>query len=318
MLVLVLAGCGGETQDVLLENPPFETLTDSIQKDPKNAQLYYNRAVLLFRNNYTAYARQDVEKAWELQPKEEYALSLANLLNKKSPDSAILFLEKATEKVKGSVALLVALAKNYQQTQNLKKAIAICDVILQQYPNQLDALLLKAELVTAGGNEKEATLLLEKAYQYAPSDVDLVYQLAQKYAEAKNDKALNLSDSLIKADVEGRHAEPYLLKGMYYQAIQNYPLALQQFNTAITKDYNNLDGHMYKGQVYFEMKNYTDAYKAFQLAATITPSYADAYYWMAKCQEAAGNKNEAKTNYQRAFELDEELVEAKEAAERMK
>jgi len=39
---------------------------------------------------------------------------------------------------------------------------------------------------------------------------------------------------------------------------------------------------------------------------------------MGKCQEAVGQKDEAKLNYQRAYGLDKTFTEAKEAADRIK
>lgn len=316
-LLAILFACGSNEEDEILTNPPFNSLTDSIKKDPPNAELWYKRGVLLYQNNHAAYARADVEKAWSIEQKESYALSLANLLAQKSPDSAILFLRHATEKVKGSVALLIALATRHAEKKQWAESLQICDAILKQYPAQLDALILKSEALESMGKNKEALATLEAAYTYAPSDIELVYRLAQQWAEAGNSKVIKLTDSLITRDVEGRHAEPYVLKGIFFYHTKNYSAALDLFNQAITKDYNNLDAHMYKGQVYFDQKKYADAYKAFQLALTITPTYADGYYWLARCQEAVGNKAEAKTNYQRAFELDKELTEAKAAAARL-
>ncbi len=65
-------------------------------------------------------------------------------------------------------------------------------------------------------------------------------------------------------------------------------------------------------------KKYTEALKTFQLANTISATFPDAYFWMGRCQEAIGQKEEAKLNYQRAYGLDNSFTEAKEAADRLK
>ena len=318
LLFVTIASCNNKDENnTVLDSPPFAALTDSIKATPNNAELYYKRGVLLFQNNQVSHAESDVEQAWKLSPKEEYALSLANLKGQKNRDSAIVFLESALQKLPQSIALKIDLAKAYQTKNEAQKALTICDSIIAKYPGQLDALLLKAEILEAQNKPAEALVVLEQAYNYAPSDVELVHKLAFNYAETKNKKALALSDSLIKADMRGTHAEPYLFKGIYYQNIKAYPAALNQFDQAIVKDYNNLDVHMYKGQTLFEQKKYNEAIAALKLATTITPTYADAYYWIGKAQEALNNKEEAKLNYERAYQLDKELVEAKEAAERI-
>lgn len=311
-IAYILSGCrNNDKTNVVLEQQPFASLTDSINKMPGNSELYYKRGVLLFENDQPQYARADIEKAWRLAPKEEYALSLTRLIKQTNNDSAIAFLLSALQKFPNSIALQVSLARGYQLKNNLQKAINMCNKIIAQYPGQSDALLLKAEILETENKEADALKTLEQAYYYAPFDVELVHRLAFKYAEAGNKNALVISDSLIRADAGGRHAEPYLFKGVYYYYIKNYTTALKEFDKAIIKDYNYLDAYMYKGQLFYEQKKYGDALKTFSLVTTITPTYADAYYWIAQTQKAIGAKEDAKLNYQRAYQLDKTLEEAK-------
>ncbi len=179
-------------------------------------------------------------------------------------------------------------------------------------------MLLKSDLLEKKQDINGSITALEKAYSLAPHLIDINYKLAFKYAENKNPKVINLCDSLIKKDSLGQYAEPYYFKGVYYYNIGNKNKSLELFNLAIQHDYNFLDAYLEKGRILFELKKYTEAFKTFQLAATITPTFADAWYWMGKCQEVLGNKEEAKLNYQRAYGLDKTLIEAKEAADKLK
>jgi tetratricopeptide (TPR) repeat protein len=178
-------------------------------------------------------------------------------------------------------------------------------------------LLLKAEILKSNNKNAEALAVLEQAYTYAPFDVELSYQLAFTYAEVKNAKAVALADSLLRMDSSQTHAEPYYFKGLYYENTGNAAQAIRYYNEAIRHDYNFLDAYMNKGELLYRQKKIADAVKTFQLAVTISPTYADAYYWLGKCGEALGNKQEAKLNYQRAYGLDKSLTEAKQAAGRL-
>ena len=182
----------------------------------------------------------------------------------------------------------------------------------------MDVLKLKAGLLDASGKQSAALPLLEKAYSLTPYDVELIYFLALKYAESKNPKLLALTDSLIKADSLGLHAEPYYYKGIYYSNISEPTRALAAFNDAIQHDYTFLDAHIEKGSLLYEQKKYEEALKAFNIALSISPKFADSYYWIAKTQEAMGQKQEAKLNYERAYGLDKTLSQAKEGADRLK
>ena len=66
------------------------------------------------------------------------------------------------------------------------------------------------------------------------------------------------------------------------------------------------------------LAGFSEAIKSFRLANTISAKFPDAYFWIAKCQEVMGQKQEAKLNYQRAYGLDNSFTEAKEAADKLK
>ncbi|RYY92498.1 MAG: hypothetical protein EOO11_21210, partial [Chitinophagaceae bacterium] len=249
-LLLVLAACGGN-EGSLLEGPPYRPLTDSIRQKPGEPELFYRRGQLLFQNNETDLARADIAHAWKLLPREDFALSLATILEKKSPDSALLFLEGAHARVPESVALSIALARAYQDKGRSADALALCEAVSRRYPHALDALTLKAELQQGAGQEAEAIRTLEQAYAYAPFDADLVHSLAFSYATAGNPKALALSDSLIRADSLGVHAEPYYFKALYHEEKGSSATALQLLDEAIAHDYNFLDAHMQKGELLY-------------------------------------------------------------------
>lgn len=303
--------------DAILGKPPFATLTDSIRNDRSNDRLWFRRAVLLNTNQYPEPALADFRKAWSLKKKEPYALGISTLLLEKQPDSAVLFLQDALRTLPESFLLKLSLARGFAATGRNPDAIRICDEILSADPQLADVIKLKADLLDKSNQIAEATRLWEQAYHIAPFDVELNYILALRYAEVKDPKVLALCDSLIRADSAGTHAEPYYYKGIYYASLGEKAKALRLFEDAITHDYYFLDGYIEKGSLLYELKKYDAALGTFNLALTISPSFADAYYWIAKCQEATGKKEEARINYLRAFELDKTMKEAQEAAGRI-
>jgi tetratricopeptide (TPR) repeat protein len=317
-LFLLMIGCTHKkSTDVFLRQPPYNKLTDSINNNPKNESLYYRRGVLLYENNQAAYAERDLKKAWDLKPVEEYALSVVTVLIKKNSDSTIVFIQKALEKIPQSIALQVALARGYQQKGELQKSLSISDKLLSKFPGQIDALLLKSEVLKSLNRAEEALVTLEKAYSIAPFDPELSYNLAFEYAEAKNKKVLALTDSLIKMDSLGGHAEPYYFKGIYYANTGSHIEALKQFDEAIRQDYHFMNAYINKGIIFYDQKKFDGALKVFQKANEVDPKFADAYKWIGKTLEAMGNKEEAKLAYLRAYSLDKAMTEAKEAADKL-
>ena len=301
----------------LLNRPPFAGLTDSISHDRKNDSLYFRRAVLLNSNNLPEPALADFKKAWSLRKDERYALGVSRLLLEKNADSAILFLNRALDDLPNSLLLRLSLARAYDAQNKPDEALKVCDDILAHNPEQVDVLKFKSDLLSRKGMGADAIKVLEKAYALTPFDVELNYILALKYAENKNPKIIALCDSLIRADSLDAHAEPYYYKGIYYSNINDKLSALGNFEKAIQHDYYFLDGYIEKAGALYDLKKFPEAIKTLNLALTLSPKFADAYYWLGKCQEATGLKEDAKLNYQRAFSLDKNLTEAKLAAERL-
>jgi tetratricopeptide (TPR) repeat protein len=316
-IILTILSCSDKTADPVLDQQVYKNITDSIRANGKDPELYYRRALLLYENHEKKHAEDDLRKAWQLNPKESYALSLSTILRDRSEREAIKFLEEAAVKLPESIAVRIGLARGFQKQGNFSQALDLCNSIIDVYPNQLDALLLKAELLEAEDKADEALKTLAIAYSYAPGDPELVHNYAFALAEAKDPLALAISDSLIQADSAGRHAEPYYFKGLYYENTGDNTKALKLFDEAIRHDYYFLDAHMEKGQLQYNAKNYNDALKTFHLAATISPTFADTYFWLAKSLEALGNKADAKANYQRAYGLDKTMTEARDAAGRL-
>src|SRR5258705_2536247 len=302
----------------ILNQQPYAPLTDSIKKERKRDDLFFRRAVLLNQNNFPEPALADFQQAWSIKKEEKYAFAISTLLLDKKPDSAIIFLNKALKELPNSFLLQLTLARGYDAQNKTDDALNVCNDLLRKFPDQVDVLKMKADLLDKQGDQQEAIHVLEKAYTITPFDINLNYLLADKYSATNDPKVIRLCDSLIKMDSLHIRPEPYYFKGIYYSNINDKTNALTQFNEAIQHDYNYLNAYIEKGRIQYENKKYMDAFKTFQLANTISVTFPDAYFWMGKCQEAMGQKEEAKLNYQRAYGLDKTFAEAKEAADKIR
>jgi tetratricopeptide (TPR) repeat protein len=303
--------------DEVLARQPFSSLTDSIKQQPENDELYFRRAVLLNRNNFPEPALADFQKAWSIHKHEKYAIAIAYLLKDKRADSAVIFLKQALAELPHSYQLRLTLARSYNDINKTIDALKICDELLKVYPNNTEILLLQSELLEKRGDITRSILPLEKAHNITPGNLDIALKLAYKYAETKNPKVLALCDSLIMKDSMKLHADPYYVKGDYYANINENAKAIQLFDETIRHNYNYLNAYIEKGKILLEQKKTNEAYKTFKLCNTIDPAFPDAYFYMGKCHEALGQKEDAKLSYEKAYSLDKEFTEAKDAAERM-
>src|SRR4051812_38106714 len=87
----------------VFREPPFDSITDSINSFPGNATLYLRRAGLLSQKNLPELAHEDYKKAWSLKPDEATAVSYtASLFMTGRESEAITLLQECMTKFPGN------------------------------------------------------------------------------------------------------------------------------------------------------------------------------------------------------------------------
>jgi tetratricopeptide (TPR) repeat protein len=219
--------------------------------------------------------------------------------------------------LKYSLVLTLQDAGRYKEAVNVLDSMDIKMGDSTQMKFFLDYLYKRAELLILAGDTAKAIKTLE--FFVIPGELtESGLQLANLYAETKNPKTIAICDAMNKNDESKKDPNPDYLKGVYYYNINDYDKAIELFNSCIRKDYTFLDAYMEKGRILYKQAKYKEAEDVYDIVITVSNRFADAHYWKGKCQEALGQKEEAKLSYQRAYAFDKELTEAKEAADRIK
>ncbi len=321
LLLLGTFSCGGRLGngfDDVLQQAPFTSITDSIQKNPSAAGLYLHRAELLTQNNHHDIAYYDYKKSWQLQPSEPCALLfVSNLFLTGRSKDAVDLLNKCIQQYPGNMEFMRRLGEAYTQTGHTKEALALYDDLLKKDSGNFEALYEKGMLYAALKDTGSAIAALEKSYQRQPI-LQNGLALANLYAETKNIAVIDLCDALQRRDTAREFVDPVFLKGVYYSNTKDYPKAIAFFDEAIGRDWHFIEPYIEKGIILFEQKNYDEALKTFQFAANISYTNADNYYWMGRCYEAIGKNDEALDYYYKALTFDKDFTEAKEAIRRLK
>ena len=216
-----------------------------------------------------------------------------------------------------SASTRMRLVNAYDSLGMYTEALAQTDSLILRDSLNNGLWFAKAQLLESKGDTAGAIKSYERALKIYPS-VEAQLNLANLFAETKNANALAICNNLLQMGM-GRETDAScnFIAGVYYARTGDKKQALESFDKAIANNYTLMEAHMEKGFVYYEDKKYPDAQKVFEKAITVNNMYADAYYWIAKCNEAMGNKEEAVTNYKRSLGLDKQLKEAAEAIKRL-
>jgi tetratricopeptide (TPR) repeat protein len=198
----------------------------------------------------------------------------------------------------------------------------------QQALTQVDSLIRKDSLnyglwyrkALVQENTKDTAGAI-RSYKYAiriyPSP-DALLGVGNLLAEQKNDTALLISKQVASLRLGREYtAHCSFIDGVYYARKGEQQKAIEAFNNCIINDLNYMEAYMEKGFLYYDNRKMAEAMQVFQTVVTVKNTYADGYYWLAKCNEALNHKAEAITNYQQALTLDPKLAEAATALKRL-
>lgn len=322
-ILLLMAACNSsgkknDGKEVLFSKPPFATITDSINKFPDNAQLYFERAQLLSQNNLHEVATEDYKKSWQLKPDETTAVEYAsNLSISGKLNDEVSFLQKAIQQFPASGEIKRILGDSYVQSGQSKAALGLYDNMIKNDANDFEAWYEKGLLFEQLKDTVKAIESLRNAFNIQPTST-YALELAHLYAETNNVAALSLCDEVIKRDSARELIDPFFIKGIYYSNTQKYPQAVSEFDSCIERDWKFNDAYIEKGIAFFKQNNYDVAMNTFRMAATVSNSNADAYFWIGRCYEAINKKEDAIQYYQRAAGLDKDFTEARERIKKLK
>jgi tetratricopeptide (TPR) repeat protein len=308
-----------EARQAILHRPPFAPLTDSLlqHKSTDEAGLYFRRAELLSHNDQHELAAGDYSKSWDLQPAEMTGFRYASTLTIIGQTAkAIQLLQDCRKKFPANTAFPGMLAELYQQSGKMKNAIDIYDTMLQTDSNDFEAWYEKGLLLEKNGDTTGAIRALGKAYAIQPINT-YGLELAHLYAETRDASALSLCDAVLKKDSTHELLDPFFIKGIYFSNTAQYKKAIVQFDSCINRDWKFTDAYLEKGIALFKQKQYQPALQSFRMTIKVSETYADGYFWIGRCYEATGMKQEAVLYYRQALALDKDFTEAAAGIKRL-
>jgi len=199
-----------------------------------------------------------------------------------------------------------------------KDALYEMDILIKSDSFNANYWYEKASLYEKSKDTVAAIVNYKRAIRLYQSP-EIMLTLANLYAEYRNDTSLMICKEIETTYTDRKYsADCLFVAGVYYARTGNTDKALEAFDYCINTSYSYIVAYLEKGFIFYDKKDYKKALEIFKLAAQVNATYADAYYWQAKCYEALHDKTNAIANYERALLLDKNLHEANDAIKRLK
>ena len=305
--------CGeGENTSVGSDRYPASTirqineLTEQINNDRTNANLFLERGKLYFKQNNIDQALTDLKVAIKIdsfQAPFYYTLSTIYFANGNAYKSKEA-LEKCISLNPEHIDALLRIAELYLYFGQHEK--------LREYINQLlkvDKFNAKAYFINGMsllemGDTARAIYNFQTTVEQDPNHYQGYMQLGLLFYKKEDKLAIDYLNNAL--NINPKSIEAHYAKAMFYQQNDETTAAINTYAIILEIDPNYAFAHYNLGYIHYEYLNEHElALGHFNNAIQCSTEYAEAYYMRGLCYEALGNNTKAVADYKTTLELKE-------------
>ena len=225
-------------------------------------------------------------------------------------------LKELIKKYPDSLLLVQNLIELYRNEGSYDTALSLTDEQIKKDSGNAFLWDMKATLYFENGDTANTIKSLENTVNIYPMPEYLI-ALGTVYAEVKNPKSLLIADDLLKNNKAKSGKDAMFIKGLYYSYKGDKNKAINYFDSSLQLDFTYMFSYREKAIALYDMGNYEEALKVLKRAVTVQNNFDEGYYWMGKCYEKLGKKEDAIESYQTALLYDKNFVEAREALDKL-
>jgi tetratricopeptide (TPR) repeat protein len=290
----------GNTSKVNVEKitATIQELSQAIEKNPDDAELYYQRGTRYFDEKLLDRALADMDDAIKYAP--EYPLYHFQKARILYAMNRTLDAEKAYQK---AISLKpdfedakMKLAELYYVVKEHPKSIALLNDIIATNKKNTQAYFVRGMNQKEMGDSVRAIASFQKVLELNAKDYDALMQLGILLTARGHSAAKEYLTSAIK--LQPRSKEAYFARAYYFQQKGKLQEALLDYKRVIELDEKNADAYYNVGMINFDAGKYKEALHAFTICIQMNQDMADAYYMRGLTHEKLGNKQDAVLNYQ--------------------
>lgn len=220
----------------------------------------------------------------------------------------LILLEKQVAARPDSVGLRYQLMNELLKNNLYAEAIVQNDTLLKEDSANAVFWYRRGAIQLQQGDTNTAIASMQTSVQKEPMFMEPLLDIASVYAARSDSNAITTTNKIIKIAPDPRlKSEAKFIQGLYYSNINDKDRALASFDECIKSDYTFLDAYVEKGLLLYDSKDYKAALAVFEQSIQVSNTFAEGYYNAGRCEEALGNKEEAKLYYEKAHGLDKSL-----------
>ena len=228
--------------------------------------------------------------------------------NQPGKTAELILLQKQVAAQPDSVGLRYQLMNELLKNNLYTEALVQNDTLLQGDSTNAVFWYRRGAIQLQKGDTASAIAAMQTSVQKEPMFMEPLLDIASVYAAQSDSNAIAATNKVIQVTPDPKlKSEAIFIQGLYYSNINDKAKALVSFDECIKSDYTFLDAYVEKGLLLYDSKDYKAALAVFEQTIQVSNTFAEGYYNAGRCEEALGNKEEAKLYYEKAHGLDKRL-----------
>lgn len=250
--------------------------------------------------------KYSIDLALSLYPKEiEVIIRKAQYISQeKTPQDAIVFLEKFQETYLEDSDLIFALASLYSQAGMKSKAIESYKYLLTQDDEDIEVYSSLGEEYIANEDYKSSVKIYKKALKLEPTNDILLqsFAFASQFIDEPN-KSIDFLKKLCKQNPFSE--QNWIAYGLLLYYTENYFDAITAFDLAIAINDETTTSHLYKAQSLIALENYKDGIISLHEALKLVPDEPIVHFFLGQAYEKQNNWETASIYYKDCIKYDQ-------------
>lgn len=297
--------------------PEVAAINASIEKNPKDASLYFQRGQIYHKLEQDSLALMDFQTATKLDSTQaKYFSAVGDLLfEHKDISGSIQWIQKAISLNPDDEIAHLKMGKLFMFTAEYPKAFVEINTVLRTNVYNAEAYFLKGMCYKNMNDTAKAISSFQTAVQTEPRYVDAHMQLALLFEAKKDPIALKYFENAYKSD--STDLEPLYGQVMFWQNQANYPEAKKVIQRIVSIDRTYAKSYYNMGWMLLQEDSTEKAIRQFGIAIQEKPDYVEAYYNRGLCYEIEGKLDQAKEDYNQALTFNPDYEPSKTALQRV-
>lgn len=311
VLVLACAACGANNKKYDGMEPELAKLCKAIDKNPKNAEARYSRAVYYYNRGFIEEAKNDVFECLKLDEKNAkyYVLMSDVYFAEKETDQTEEMLERAIALEPDNNEARLKLAELYFHLRMFQECNNALDAAVEKQKFNPKAHLIRGFCLKEMQDTIGAMRMFQLCIDQNPSEIKAFLELGYYYQKKLDPMAISYYQNALQADPNNIEINFNLGKilqdlGERDQNEEQINQAIEQYKIVLKLKEDHIPALNNLGYVYMvDQDKYNEAIALFNRAVKAEPNCVEAYCNLGVCYECMGEIEKSRENYEMTLKI---------------